>query len=351
MSPRASLSLRLKDVSLEIERGRFVTLMGPSGCGKSTLLHIIGAMDRPTEGEAWLEGHAVHSLGEEELTAIRRTRVGFVFQFFYLLPTLTLEENVALPLLLAHGRKVDHERVRSLIESVGLSGRRDALPTQLSGGELQRGALARAIVHAPPLVVADEPTGNLDFRQRQDHPGTASETDGHRDGRGHGDPQRCGRRVLGSNAPPERRRTGRMRGFGLLFHRYILRDLARNPIRTLLTITGVSLGIAVVVGVQLANDRAIGSFNDSLRILGGGADLQITANGLQLDEQLIGELDWVWDIGALTAIVEGRVDLDDLPNPLGRESIQIFGVDSAIGCTVPSIHDRRRGQPRSGHHT
>ena len=118
-----------------------------------------------------------------------------------------------------------------------------------------------------------------------------------------------------------------MRGFGLLFHRYILRDLARNPIRTLLTITGVSLGIAVVVGVQLANDRAIGSLNDSLRILGGGADLQITANGLQLDEQLIGELDWVWDIGALTAIVEGRVDLDDLPNPLGRESIQIFGVD------------------------
>ena len=118
-----------------------------------------------------------------------------------------------------------------------------------------------------------------------------------------------------------------MRGFGLLFHRYILRDVARNPIRTLLTITGVSLGIAVVVGVQLANDRAIGSFNDSLRILSGGADLQITANGLQLDEQLIGELDWVWDIGALTAIVEGRVDLDDSPNPLGRESIQIFGVD------------------------
>ena len=118
-----------------------------------------------------------------------------------------------------------------------------------------------------------------------------------------------------------------MRGFLTLFHRYIVRDLARNPIRTLLTITGVSLGIAVVVGVQLANDRAIGSFNDSLRILGGGADLQISANGLQLDENLIGELDWVWDIGALTAVVEGRIDLDDSPNPLGRESIQVFGID------------------------
>ncbi len=118
-----------------------------------------------------------------------------------------------------------------------------------------------------------------------------------------------------------------MRSFGQLFHYYIVRDLARNPIRTGLTITGVALGIAVVVGVQLANDRAIGSFNDSLRILGGGADLQITANGLQLDENLIGDLDWVWDIGALTAIVEGRIDLDDSPNPLGRESIQVFGID------------------------
>ena len=152
----------LRDVSLEVEQGRFVTLMGPSGCGKSTLLHIIGAMDRPTEGEAWLKDSPIHSLSEEELTRIRRTQVGFVFQFFYLLPTLSVEENVALPLLLANGRQVDHARVRSLIETVGLSHRRNAMPTQLSGGELQRAALARAVVHDPPLVVADEPTGNLD---------------------------------------------------------------------------------------------------------------------------------------------------------------------------------------------
>jgi putative ABC transport system ATP-binding protein len=152
----------LKDVSLEIEKGKFVTLMGPSGCGKSTLLHIIGAMDRPSDGEAWLEDHPVHNLAEEELTEIRRKRVGFVFQFFYLLPTLTIEENIELPLLLANGRQVNHDRVRSLIETVGLAHRRAAMPTQLSGGELQRAALARAIVHSPPLVVADEPTGNLD---------------------------------------------------------------------------------------------------------------------------------------------------------------------------------------------
>ncbi len=105
-----------------------------------------------------------------------------------------------------------------------------------------------------------------------------------------------------------------MTRFARLFHRYILRDLARNPIRTVLTLTGVALGIAVVVGVHVANDRAISSFNNSLRILSGQADLQISANGLQLDEELIGELSWVWDVGAMTAIVEGRVDLDASPS-------------------------------------
>ncbi len=118
-----------------------------------------------------------------------------------------------------------------------------------------------------------------------------------------------------------------MTRFARLFHRYILRDLARNPIRTLLTLTGVALGIAVVVGVHVANDRAISSFNNSLRILSGQADLQISANGLQLDEELIGELSWVWDVGAMTAIVEGRVDLDASPNPMERQSLRIFGMD------------------------
>lgn len=150
------------DVSLEIEAGEFVALMGPSGCGKSSLLHILGAMDRPTRGEAWIGDTPIHRLGEEELTGVRRTRVGFVFQFFHLLPTLTLEENVALPLLLANGAAVDIARVRHLLETVGLAHRSRSTPNKLSGGELQRAALARAVVHKPPLVVADEPTGNLD---------------------------------------------------------------------------------------------------------------------------------------------------------------------------------------------
>ncbi len=107
--------IALQGVSFEVDPGEFLALMGPSGCGKSTLLHIIGAMDRPTAGEAWIEDLPIHSLPEEDLTNIRRSRVGFVFQFFHLLPTLTVEENVALPLLLANGRGVDHARVASIL--------------------------------------------------------------------------------------------------------------------------------------------------------------------------------------------------------------------------------------------
>ena len=151
----------LKDASIEIDRGDFVAVMGPSGCGKSTLLHIVGAMDRPTRGEVWLKDLPLHTYDEEALTRVRRTEVGFVFQFFYLLPTFTVEENVGLPLLLA-GKNHAGPRVAELLERVGLGHRRKALPHQLSGGEMQRVAIARAIVHEPALVVADEPTGNLD---------------------------------------------------------------------------------------------------------------------------------------------------------------------------------------------
>jgi putative ABC transport system ATP-binding protein len=151
------------EVSRTVDRGEFVAVMGPSGCGKSTLLHIIGAMDRPTEGEVWLGDVSLHRASEDELTRIRLSAVGFVFQFFHLLPTLTAAENVALPLLLAgEGPGVSARRAGAILERVGLGGRGDRRPADLSGGERQRVAVARAIVHNPPLVVPDEPTGNLD---------------------------------------------------------------------------------------------------------------------------------------------------------------------------------------------
>jgi len=150
-------------VSLALEPGDFVALVGPSGCGKSTLLHLCGAMDRPTSGAVYLEGTRLDTLSDEQLTRIRRERVGFVFQFFDLLPTLTVAENVQLPLLLA-GQPSARAAARAadLLARVGLDARRDHYPAQVSGGELQRAAVARALVHQPALVVADEPTGNLD---------------------------------------------------------------------------------------------------------------------------------------------------------------------------------------------
>jgi putative ABC transport system ATP-binding protein len=150
-------------VSLVLDEGDFVALVGPSGCGKSTLLHLCGAMDRPTAGTVRLESAVLETLDDNELTRVRRERIGFVFQFFNLLPTLTLLENVALPLLLGGERAAPAERAaRALLERVGLGPRLIHYPQQLSGGELQRGAVARALVHQPALVVADEPTGNLD---------------------------------------------------------------------------------------------------------------------------------------------------------------------------------------------
>jgi putative ABC transport system ATP-binding protein len=153
----------LAGVSFTIERGDFVALMGPSGCGKSTLLHISGAMDRPTSGALRLGDRDLSALGDDELTRVRREQVGFVFQFFNLLPTLTVADNIALPCLLAGVKAADAEgRARSLADRVGIAHRLHHFPQQISGGEMQRAAIARALIHQPSLIVADEPTGNLD---------------------------------------------------------------------------------------------------------------------------------------------------------------------------------------------
>jgi putative ABC transport system ATP-binding protein len=153
----------LRGVSLTIEAGEFVSIMGPSGSGKSTLMHMLGALDTPTAGEVWFQGRGLHTLGDAELALLRRTRIGFVFQFFNLLPTLTAVENVALPLLLAGQRRgLALGPARAGLDRVGLRERADHFPDQLSGGEMQRVAIARALVIEPEAVLCDEPTGNLD---------------------------------------------------------------------------------------------------------------------------------------------------------------------------------------------
>jgi putative ABC transport system ATP-binding protein len=155
--------IALQAIDLAISKGEMVSIVGPSGSGKSTLLNLIGGLDRPSAGEVSIDGAELSGLNDDELTRVRRDKIGFIFQFFHLLPTLTCAENVALPLhLRGWSRKRVQDRGRELLELVGLANRVDHLPEELSGGERQRVAIARALVVYPPILLADEPTGNLD---------------------------------------------------------------------------------------------------------------------------------------------------------------------------------------------
>ncbi|HYZ78285.1 MAG TPA: ABC transporter ATP-binding protein [Gaiellaceae bacterium] len=151
----------LRGVSLDVARGELTAVMGPSGSGKSTLMHILAGLDRPTSGEVFVDGTSIGRLGDTELTKLRRRHIGFVFQFFNLLPMLTAEENVVLPLSIA-GEKPEREWFKTLVYQVGLADRLSHRPAELSGGQQQRVAIARALVSRPTVVFADEPTGNLD---------------------------------------------------------------------------------------------------------------------------------------------------------------------------------------------
>jgi putative ABC transport system ATP-binding protein len=155
----------LRGIDFLVHKGQFVAIMGPSGAGKSTLLHLLGGLDAPSDGDVLLGGKRLAHLSDDEITIVRRREVGFIFQFYNLLPTLTAAENVALPLLIDGKRDEDYAaKVDELLDLVGLSERRDHKPDQLSGGQQQRVAIARAFVNDPKIVLADEPTGNLDSK-------------------------------------------------------------------------------------------------------------------------------------------------------------------------------------------
>ena len=157
----------LDGVNLRVENGEFVAIVGTSGSGKSTLLHMLGGLDRPTEGSVIVDGKNIFELKDEALTIFRRRKIGFVFQSYNLVPVLNVYENIVLPIQL-DGRNVDEEFIGKIVKTLGLDGRLDALPSQLSGGQQQRVAIARALAAAPAIILADEPTGNLDSKTSQD---------------------------------------------------------------------------------------------------------------------------------------------------------------------------------------
>ncbi len=157
----------LNGVDLDIDSGTFVSVVGESGCGKSTLLHVLGGIDRPDRGSVMIDGEDLYSHKESRLALIRRRRIGFIFQFFNLVPVLTAEENIILPLLMDR-KPVDRAYLDELLDLLGLQDRRTHLPSQLSGGQQQRVSIGRALVYRPSIVLADEPTGNLDSRSSRD---------------------------------------------------------------------------------------------------------------------------------------------------------------------------------------
>ncbi|MBR3033126.1 MAG: ABC transporter ATP-binding protein [Clostridiales bacterium] len=157
----------LNDVSLSIEKGEFVAIIGASGSGKSTLLHMLGGVDRPTSGTVLVDGKDIFKQNDEQLAIFRRREIGLVYQFFNLIPVLSVVENITMPVLLDH-RRVNQERLEELLSLLGLKEKKDAFPSQLSGGQQQRVAIGRALINAPTILLADEPTGNLDSKNSQE---------------------------------------------------------------------------------------------------------------------------------------------------------------------------------------
>ncbi|MBM6896796.1 ABC transporter ATP-binding protein [Pseudoflavonifractor capillosus] len=157
----------LDDVSFSVNRGEFVAIIGPSGSGKSTLLHLLGGVDKPTSGKVYVDGCDVYAQNEEKLAIFRRRQVGLIYQFYNLIPVLDVVENMTLPVLL-DGQKVNPKRLNELLDTLGLRGRERHLPNQLSGGQQQRVSIGRALMNAPAVVLADEPTGNLDSKNSQE---------------------------------------------------------------------------------------------------------------------------------------------------------------------------------------
>ncbi len=157
----------LDNVSFSVNKGEFVAIIGPSGSGKSTLLHILGGVDKPTYGKVYMDGSDVYAQNDEQLAIFRRRQVGLIYQFYNLIPVLNVTENITLPVLM-DGQKVNEDRLRELISTLKLEGRENHLPNQLSGGQQQRVSIGRALMNAPAVVLADEPTGNLDSKNSQE---------------------------------------------------------------------------------------------------------------------------------------------------------------------------------------
>ncbi len=300
----------LDAVDLEIERGEMVSIVGPSGSGKSTLLNLIGGLDRASSGEIVIDGGAVGALSDDDLTRLRRDKIGFIFQFFNLLPSLTCVENVALPLhLKGLPRQEIDKRARELLGMVHLSERLTHLPDELSGGERQRVAIARALAFYPPVLLADEP----DRQSGHTHRRRYSEADSRTASRVEGDdpdrdPRPRRRRELSAHRHAARR-TDRRRCPPMILLRLISWPYIRKHLlRTVLTTAGIVLGVALLVGMQSANRSVLASFNQTVDRIAGKAQLQVSAGESGFVEEVLEKVQSLPEVQNAAPVIEAVVD-------------------------------------------
>ena len=367
----------VRGVSLEVMPGEFVALMGPSGSGKSTLLQLLGGLDQPTSGEVLLEGSSIGRLSDEQATRLRRERTGFVFQSFNLVPLLNVVENVGLPFTIAgqDPRSGDlAARVRDAIELVDLTGKERHKPEELSAGEQQRVAVARALVTRPALLLADEPTGNLDFRTGIDildalwrtcvgrgqtivlvtHDAKAAAYADRvfvierraRAGRDRAGPARRPRRCSPDRAPRAARAVApAMRGLVP----YAWRSLVARPARSLLSVFGVAIGVAVLVAALAVTAGMDASIDRTVHSIVGRADLRVSAfTETGLSAATAAALDAVPGVALTAPAIERRSFIGSAPgHPTTTEPVTVLGIDPA---REPRVHDLTlvRGVPLAG---
>ena len=302
-----------------------VSIIGPSGSGKSTLLNLVGGLDRPTSGQVRIDGETLSDLSDDGLTRVRRDKIGFIFQFFNLLPTLTCLENVGLPLHLRGWprQKVD-ERARELLTLVQLGHRLQHLPEELSGGERQRVAIARALSVYPPIILADEPTGNLDTQTGEEI--LALVRDLH---------ERLGSTVVivthdmkvAESCP----RTIALRDGRVVedVQAMILLRLISWPyfrkhvLRTMLTIAGIVLGVAVFVGMHTANQSVLFAFSRTVDRIAGKTEIQVTAGETGFEEDILEKVQSASSVRVAVPVIEAVVDT----NIAGEGNLLVLGVD------------------------
>ena len=321
----------LAGVDVAIHRGEFTAIMGASGSGKSTLMHLMAGLDTPTSGTVTLDGVRLDELDDRRLTELRRDKVGFIFQAFNLLPVLTAEENLVLPLTIA-GRKADPAWLESLVAAVGLGDRRTHRPSEMSGGQQQRVAVARALVTKPAVVFADEPTGNLDSVASSDVLGAPAPRGRRlRPDRRHGDPRRrlgllcrpphrARRRAHRARRPGRHDRSGHRRDEGRgLMRQVALRGLRARPLRTILTAMSVVLGVAMISGTYVLTDTINKSFSEVFSQANSGTDVVVAPKKVDkafdggdlppIDERLVARVQAADGVRVAAGAIRGDVTI------------------------------------------